>query len=305
MITFTGLKNRTADICGFNATADSQDLTNAIQDINSGLSLIRNQARRYWTRKQAAANLINNQQYYELPPDCTRVTEVYVNSNGLNYPVKQVSSEYLWNKINVIPAITINVPTYYWIRGRNEIGLWPLPSADATNSLNVSYEPQLTLSIDDITAGTCGISNNATTGLPTTVTLDQNLVDPTVVGAWFNIQNRRNEQWYQIATYDASNQFELENAYGGYISASGLDYIIGDCPDIPQEYHPAAVYYAAYHFFLKRKDKATSAFFYEQFIDFVNQYRETYAGKTTGLVQNQSDRYRYSIFLIPPPPITA
>ena len=299
MYTFTSLKNRTADICGFSPTADTQDATNVGQDLNQGLKLFKNQARRYWTRKQAAANLINNQQYYELPPDAVRVTEVYVNSNGLNYPVKQVSSEYLWNKINVIPAITINVPTYYFIRGRNEIGLWPLPSANATNALNVSYEPQLQIGMADVTTGTATVTNGSTA-----VSFASNIVDPTMVGRWFQVQNRFNEMWYQVATYDSTSQFELENFYGGY-GSSGLNYIIGDCPDIPEDYHLGLVYYAAAQFYLKRKDKATSELFNDQFKDLLTQYKEAYSGKTTGMVQNQTDSYRYSIFLIPPPPITA
>lgn len=299
MYTNTMLLNRTADICGISPNSDTQDMANIQQDINQGLKLFKNQARRYWTRKQAAANLINNQQYYELPPDAVRVTEVYVNSNGLNYPVKQVSSEYLWNKINVIPAITINVPTYYFIRGRNEIGLWPLPSSNATNALNISYEPQLQIGMADETSGTATVSNSSTT-----VTFSQNIVDPTMVGRWFQVQNRYNEAWYQIATYDSTNQLELENFYGGY-GSSGLNYIIGDCPDIPEDYHLGLVYYAAAQFFLKRKDKATSTLFNDQFMELLDQYKEAYSGKSTGMVQNQSDKYRYSIFLIPPPPITA
>jgi hypothetical protein len=299
MYTYTSLLSRTADICGFSAAQDNQDKTNAGQDINQGLKLLKNQARRYWTRKQAAAALVNNQQYYELPPDAVRVTEVYVNSNGLNYPVKQVSSEYLWNKINVIPAITINVPTYYFIRGRNEIGLWPLPSADAVNALNVSYEPQLEMGQADVTAGTATVSNGSTS-----VTFSGNTVDPTMVGRWFQVSGRYNEAWYQIATYTNSNTLELENFYGGY-GSGGLDYVIGDCPDIPPDYQLGLVYYAAQQFFLKRKDKATATLYYNQFMDYMNQYRETYASKTTGVVQSQTDRYRYSIFLIPPPPITA
>lgn len=299
MYSFTQLINRTADICGFSPTGDSQDFTNAKQDINQALKVFKNQARRYWSRKQAAANLINNQQYYELPPDAVRVTEVYVNSNGLNYPVKQVSSEYLWNKINVIPAITINVPTYYFIRGRNEIGLWPLPSANATNALNVSYEPQLEIGVADVTAGICTVSNGSTT-----VTFSSNIIDPTMVGRWFQVQGRYNEQWYQIATYDSANSFELENFYGGY-GSGGLSYVIGDCPDIPPDYQLGLVYYAAYNFFLKRKDEETAMLHWNNYQQLLTMYREAYASKTTGIVQNQTDRYRYSIFLIPPPPITS
>lgn len=299
MITFQQLYNRAADICGIDPAQDTQDLTNIKQDINQGLKLIKNAARRYWTRKQASANLINNQQYYELPPDCVRVTQVYVNSNGLNYPVKPIDSEYLWNKINVIPAVTINVPTYYFIRGRDEIGLWPIPSANAVNSLNVSYEPQLELSQDDVTGGTVTVQGGSTT-----ITCSTNSWTPDMVGRWFQIQNRYNEAWYQIANYNNTANLELANFYAG-TGSMALDYVIGDCPDIPPDYHLGLVYYAAYNFYLKRKDNATSELYNGLFNDLLTQYRENYASKQTGLVQSQSDQYRYSIFMIPPPPITA
>lgn len=299
MLSFETLYKRTADICGFSTSADNQDLTNAKQDINQGLKLIKNAARRYWTRKQASANLINNQQYYELPPDCVRVTQVYVNSNGLNYPVKPVESEYIWNKINIIPAVTINVPTYYFVRGRDEIGLWPIPSADAVNSLNVSYEPQLELSQDDVTTGTVTVSSGSTA-----ITCSSNAWDETFVGRWFNISNRYNEAWYQIANFTSTNELQLANFYAG-VSGSALNYTIADCPDIPPDYHLGLVYYAAYNFFLKRKDVGNAELYNGLFQELLTEYKNTYSSKETGLVQDQNDRYRYSIFMIPPPPITA
>jgi len=299
MLTFTQLVDRTADICGINPSQDTQDLDNIEADINQGLKLFKNAARRYWTRKQASAGLIMNQQYYQLPPDAVRVTQVYVNANGLNYPVKQVNSEYLWNKINIIPAITINVPTYFFIRGRDEIGLWPIPSYTASNALNISYEPQLEIGTADVTTGTCTAVNGSTT-----VTFSQNVITADMVGRWFQIQGRYNEAWYQISIHDSTSQFELANFYAG-TSSENLNFIIADVPDIPPDYHIGMVWYAAANFFLKRKDAETSELFQSKFDQLLEQYQENYASKTTGVVQNQSDRYRYSIFLIPPPPISA
>ena len=304
MITLTQLVNRTADLCGINPNVDTQDVANIYMDINQGLMLIKNAARIYWTRKQASAQLILNQQYYQLPPDCVRVTQVYVNANGLNYPVKQVNSEYIWNKINIIPAITINVPTYFFIRGRDEIGLWPIPSYTALSALNVSYEPQLYLGLTDINSvttpasGTCTVSAGSTT-----VTFSNNIITPDMVGRWFSIQDRFNESWYQISIYDSTNQFELGNFYGG-TGGSNLNFIIADAPDIPEDYHIALVYYAAYNFYMKRKDVGLSNQFWEYFNQLLTQYKENYSSKTTGMVQTSQDSYRYSIFMLPPPPIT-
>ncbi len=303
MITFTGLTNRTADLVGIDPTVDTQDLTNIQQDLNQGLMLIKNAARIYWTRKQASAQLILNQQYYILPPDAVRVTQVYVNANGLNYPVKQVNSEYIWNKINIIPAITINVPTYFFIRGRNEIGLWPIPSYTALSALNVSYEPQLYMGLDDVTSTTVGVGTCTVSQGSTTVTFANNIITPDMVGRWFHIENRSNESWYQISIYDSTNQIKLDNFYGG-TSGGSLNFTIADAPDIPEDYHFALIYYAAYNFFMKRKDAALSNQYWEYFNQLLTQYKQNYSSKTTGQVQSSHDAYRYSILMLPPPPIT-
>lgn len=299
MLSFTELVNRSADICQINPTQDSQDLANIKQDINQGRAILANSTSRYWTRKQASAQLIANQQYYTLPPDATRVTEVYVNANGLNYPVKQIPSEAIWNMINVIPAITINVPTYYFIRGRNEIGLWPLPSYTAPNALNLSYEPQQHLSVNDITTGTCTVQNGSTT-----VTFSENIIQAWYAGMWFQVADRLNESWFRMSIFDATNQIELDNVYNG-VSGGNLNFRLCDMPDFPGDYHIALVYWAAYNFYLKRNRIAIAKEFKNSFEELKDMYVEAYANKTTGIVQSNDVDQRWSIFMIPPPPITA
>ena len=289
---------RAADICGISPTADSQDMANIKQDINQGRAIFANSTTRYWTRKQAAAGLVANQQYYTLPPDATRVTEVYVNANGLNYPVKQIPSEANWNMINVIPAITINVPTYYFIRGRNEIGLWPLPSYTAPNALNLSYEPQQHLSISDITTGTCTVTQGSTT-----VQFSQNIIQASYAGMWFKIEGRYNEAWYRMSIFDSTNQIELDNVYGG-VGGGSLNYRLCDLPDFPGDYHIALVYWAAFNFYLKRNRIAQAKLFRDQFDQLLEMYRQSYSSKTTGVVQGDATGQRWSIFMIPPPPMT-
>ena len=106
-----------------------------------------------------------------------------------------------------------------------------------------------------------------------------------------------------MANFDNTAQLELANFYGG-VSGSNLNYVIADCPDIPPDYHLGLVYYAAYNFYLKRKDMGSAELYNGLFQELLTEYRENYASKQTGLVQGQNDKYRYSIFMIPPPPIT-
>lgn len=296
MLTFTQLYTRSADICGISLT-NTTDLTNIKQDVNQGLRLFKNAVRRYWTRKEVSANLVSTQQYYTFPEDMVRITEVRVNSNGLNFPVNQVDSEAMWNRINIIPAMTINLPMYYFVRGRNEIGLWPIPSQAVTAGLVVSYEPRLRdMSVDDVT-GNVGVTQNST------AVTSSSLFAGTMVGMSFSVTNGEDGNWYPVTTYNSASSLSLENYYQGPTNAS-VAAIIGSVPDIPEDYQLGLVYFACYNFFLKRKDSGTATLYKALFEDLMTQYKEVYAAKTTGQVQQSIEDYRYSIFTLPPNPIT-
>lgn len=298
MLTFTMMYTRTADLLGINTANDAQDLLNIKQDLNQGLRLFKNAARRYWTRKEVSTSLVENQQYYTYPMDAVRVTEVRANSSGLDFPILQVDSEAMWNRINIIPAMTINLPMYYWVRGRNEIGLWPIPSAATEAGLIISYEPRLPdMSVDDVTTTTVSVVQGSQYIKNPSSTFQTNMV-----GMFFSVTDGSDGNWYQIVGATAS-QLTLENYYQG-TTENLAPCIIGSAPDIPEDYHLGLHYYACMNYYLKRKDMEQSSFFKALFEDLLTQYKETYAAKTTGQVQQEIGDYRYSLFTLPPNPIT-
>lgn len=298
MLTFTQTYQRTADLLGVNTSLDSQDLTNIKQDINQAERLFKNAARRYWTRREVSTSLVENQQYYTFPEDALRVTEVRANSNGLDFPILQVDSEAMWNRINIIPAMTINLPMYYWIRGRNEIGLWPIPSQDTSAGLIISYEPRLPdMSLDDTTTTTVSVTNGSQYVTSPSVSFNTNMV-----GMWFSVTDGTDGNWYQV-TAATSSQLTLENYYQGY-TETNAPCIIGSVSQLPEDYHLALHYFAAMNYYLKRKDLAMSSYFQGMFDNLITQYRDNYAAKTTGSVQQEISDYRYSLFTLPPNPIT-
>lgn len=301
MITFQTLYNRVSDMTG--VANSPTDLTNFKADINQGLRLFKNAARRYWTRQEKSTSIVAGQQYYQLPPDCVRVTAVRVLSSGLNYPVQQIDSEELWNAYNIIPATTINLPQFYFIRGNNEIGLYPIPSTGYTNGLMVSYEPRLVdMSLDDVTNTTSGKTVTVTNG-STTVTASGSLFDPSMVGRWFSVTDGSDGNWYQIAIYNSTTSVELNNMYAG-TSGGSKTFTIGQCPDIPEDYHLALAYFAAYNFYMKRKDAGHATLYKSLFEDLLQQYKEVYAAKTTGQVQKPQPDGPISLFWFPPTGLT-
>jgi hypothetical protein len=305
MLTFTQAYTRAANMCGVPLTAP--DVVFLKQDVNQSVRLLKNAARRYWTRQEMITDLVASQQYYQLPPNLVRVTEVRINSNGLNFPLNLVHSEHLWNKLNIIPAMTINLPTYGFIRGRNELGLWPMPASTTANGLMVSYEPRLQdMTVDDVTTATnstlgsvlCAVNNGSNV-----VTLGSAIVTPSMVGRWFNVNDGSDGNWYQISSYVDTSNFKIEQNYAG-LSSTTATFIIGEAADFPEDYHMSLPYYAAYQFYLKRKDLETSNFYKQDFLQLLDMYKKAYSDKQTGVVTNQISDYRYSLFSLPPSPIT-
>jgi hypothetical protein len=282
------------DIIGVNSSTSTHDLTNVKQDINQALRLFKNAARRYWTRKEVTANLVAGQQYYTFPEDMVRITEVKANTGGYNWPLVQVDSEALWNRFNVIPSNTVIVPQFFFVRGRNEIGLYPTPSVNQTAGLIVSYEPRMAdMSLDDTTTTTVNVSNGSQF-----VTNPSSSFSPNMVGMFFSVNDGTDGNWYPVIAA-TSTQLTLENYYQG-ITESNATCIIGLVPDIPEEYHLGMVYYAAYQFYLKRNEMQNATLYKGLFEDLLMQFKQVYAAKTTGIVQKPLTDNIFNIFWLPP-----
>lgn len=299
MLTYTTAYKRAADIIGISTATSSQALTNIKQDINQGLRIFKNASRRYWTRKEVTTNLVANQQYYTMPEDMVRVTTARVTSGGLTLPVVMIDSEEMWNRLNLIPAMTVGIPTTGFIRGKNEIGLYPVPSLNSTNGLIVSYESRLKdMSLDDSTP-IINVTNGSVTVAAATSVFNANMV-----GMSLQVTDGSDGNWYPIVGYTSPTAITLENVYQG-TSGTGVASLIGSVPDIPEDYHLGLVYYAAYNYFLKRKDSNTAAGYKALYEDLLMQYKETYAAKTTGQVLQGMDDYQYNLFGLPPQNLSA
>ena len=125
------------------------------RDVNRGIAKIFTQSRVGYTQKTLTSNLVANQQYYQVAPDCIRPTTIQVVAQGLfaTLPLMEVPTIAKWNEINVWPQLSFPWPTYYFVRGHNQVGLWPTPGAAQANGLIITYEatpPEM--AIDDISS---------------------------------------------------------------------------------------------------------------------------------------------------------
>ena len=296
MLTFTTAYNRAINMVGASPTTNIADVTNAKSDINQALRLFKNSARRYTTRKEVTTNLVAGQQYYTFPEDMVRITEVKSNtgSGSYNWPLVGIDSEAIWNRYNIIPNNTLMVPQFFFVRGRNEIGLYPIPSTNVTAGLIVSYEPRMTdMSLDDTTTTTVTVTNGSQY-----VTSPSTNFNTNMVGMNFSVTDGSDGNWYLITAATAT-QLTLENVYQG-VSESTAPCTIGLVPDIPEEYQLGLVYYACYNYYLKRNEMANASTFKSLYEELLSRFIDVYAAKTTGIVQKSISDDIFNIFWLPP-----
>ena len=288
--------NRAINMVGASPTTNVADVTNAKSDINQALRLFKNSARRYTTRKEVTTNLVAGQQYYTFPEDMVRITEVKSNtgSGSYNWPLVGIDSEAIWNRYNIIPNNTLMVPQFFFVRGRNEIGLYPIPSTNVTAGLIVSYEPRMNdMILDDTTTTTVTVSNGSQY-----VTSPSTNFNTNMVGMNFSVTDGSDGNWYLITAATAT-QLTLENVYQG-VSESAAPCTIGLVPDIPEEYQLGLVYYACYNYYLKRNEMANATTFKGLYEELLSRFIDVYAAKTTGIVQKSISDDIFNIFWIPP-----
>jgi hypothetical protein len=280
MITFTQMKQQAADNCGL--YSDAPEMTKIARDINTGVKLFQNAARRYWTRNEKKTSFTKDQQYYQFSSDMLRITTAKALRNGKYYPLEQVKSEDEWNRLNITPTTQLGSPMFFYIKGADEIGVYPIPSETVTDGLIVSFEPRMVdMSITDVIP-TVNVTENsyiitASTGAPFTAKMTN--------GCWFSVTDGSDGNWYKVTKFVDSAHIWIDNNYQGATS-TGVAAIIGQCPPFPEEYHDAPVYYACHQFFLLRKDLESASMYKQLFDGLFNQYKAVYGNKTTGGVFN-------------------
>lgn len=279
MLTWTQMKKQAADNCGL--YVDAPEMVKVSRDINTGVKRFQNAARRYWTRAEKKTNLKQNQAFYQFPSDMLRVTTVKALISGQYYPLTKISSEEEWDRLAIGGYNTSNTPTHYWIKGADEVGIYPTPSGDVTDGLKVSFEPRMVdMMIEDMTVKADLLQNSVI------VTANGTTFNPKVANnCWLTSQDGLDGNWYKVSKYIDSTHLWIDNVYQGP-DATNIDVLIGQCPPFPEEYHDAPVYYACHQFFLLRKDLESASMYKQLFDAAFNEYKQVYGNKSTGGVIN-------------------
>ena len=297
MDTFTDLYTRAAKFCGVNPKNIPADLlVDLKRDVNRGISKIFTDARVGYTQKTLTSSLVANQQYYQLPPDCIRPTTIQVVANGLfaTLPLIEVPTIAKWNQINVWPQLSFPWPTYYFVRGHSQVGLWPTPGSAQSNGLIVTYEAKPPeMAIDDISSMVNSYtSNNPTIPVTATVANDSNLVSfsqPIISvpnnNLYFMTTDGTDGNVYSVLSIPTTSSIQLAQNFQlpGNTSATA-QFRIGQMEDLPDMVQLAGSYYAAAQFYAGRKDTQTEQDYLALFQQCLDSFRQSYSARSTSRV---------------------
>lgn len=295
MLTFTQLYRESAAAMGLNASDPYLPIVK--RNINNGLKLLKSAAQQYYTRKEISANLVEGQQYYTLPADAIRVRNLRINNGSLIFPIGSVESENEWNSLNIIPQFAVFYPQRWFVRGPNEIGVWPIPSTNLTGALIIAYESRMEdMYLDD----TVGLNITATQN-SVTITNNSHAFLPSMVGMKLGFTNGSDGNWYNIIGYANDQSMTLENFYQKTTQTTTAT-IIGSCPDIPEEFHPSLEDYALSRYYkLKRINVQIANDFEASFLRAQAGYLSTFSDKETSQIINpRMGALGYSPLLVPP-----
>jgi len=292
-ITFTDMQNIAKEVVGMD---DSATLTKLKRDINIGSTKLLGALEREYNRKGRFTDLVANQQYYQFAEDVHKLKEVIASSGGWDVPLEQIPNEHMWRLMNMTNVV--GQPTHFFIKGYDEIGLYPIPSATITDGIELAFSPRhIQMTQDDYITGSLTVVNGTqtVTGVGTTFTSK-------MVGQWLQVDDGTDGNWYRVQEFNSTTSLTLENYYQG-TSGSTKTYRIGQTIDIPEEFAEAPADYACFRHYKRRGDKIRSDDFKALFLEALESARGQYGTTTDQSVIYAELQYRtYNPFAGDPPP---
>lgn len=246
-------------------------LTLLKRGINQGAKKFGAILNRTWRTTEKTFSIVASQQYYQMPEDCIRAKSITVTISSVAYPLKEIADEDIWRQLNE-RVETSSVPEFFYIRGNDEFGIWPIPVASVSSAGLLNYERRMRdMSQADYTTGTITVTANSAAVVGSGTTFTQ-----LMVGRSLRVDDASGDgMWYKIDSYTDATHITLENTYGG-LTASGLSYTIGELPDIPEEFHESLVDYACYRYYRRRRDiqlaRDMKGAFDEAVVECINDY---------------------------------
>lgn len=298
-LTFTDLQTICKEISG---VIDATSVSRFKRDINLGATIFLAALGREYDRKARFTDLVANQQFYQFSEDAQKLKEIICSSGGWDIPLEQIPDEHTWRQLNM--NTVVGQPTHYFIKGNDEVGLYPIPSATIIDGLELVFSPKhVEMTQDDYTTGSVTVTNGSQT-----VTGSGTVFTTKMVGQWIEITDGTDGNWYHISAYTSSTQLTIENYYQG-ASGGSKTYRIGQVADVPEEFLDSLADFAMYKHYTRRGSQKSrysvghAGEFKALFEDALSRARDEYSQTTDNQVIVVEPEYRtYNPFRGDPPP---
>lgn len=295
MLTFTQLYKESAGAMGLNASDPYIPIVK--RNVNNGLKLLKSAAQQYFTRKEVIFNLKAGQQFYTMYPDFIRPRNVRINNGSIIFPIPTVESESAWNALNIIPQFSVFYPQRWFLKGANQIGVWPIPSSDISNALMIAYDSRMEdMYLDDTVGLSITMTQNSLVIVNAATTFTA-----AMVGMKLGFTDGSDGNWYTITGFTDTTHMTIDTLYQKATHTTAGT-IIGSCPDIPEEFHPGLEDYALYRYYkLKRINAQLANDFKNDFDIAQNGYLGTFSDKESSQIINpRSNMLGYNPLMVPP-----
>lgn len=192
---------------------------------------------------------VANQVYYNFRPGLSKLTSLTVNTGTYKPPLRIVESEDEWNRLQQVPSVS-GWPMAVFPR-RDTYGIYPTPQAVYTMTLTGLWIP-VNMTASDYATGTIAITNGSPNIVGTTTAFTASMVGRWIVAT--DSHGVPNGNFYRIASFTDTTHIAVDRNVID-TTASGLTFIIGQSPEIPEELHEFIPYrVGAAYYGLRRRD---------------------------------------------------
>lgn len=298
MLTWTQMWTKTQRLA---KDSNSDVLIQLKEDLNTGYHMFNAKLARYYSRKQQFTDINNGQQQYQTPIDSVRIIGMTaLVTPTYEIPLKEIRSEYEWRQINSVKNYKSNWPTYYFVLGKDQVAIWPIPSENVSNGIRFYYQPQdHDLSVEDTTSDVTGSTVTVTNG-SNIVTADSGTpFTADMAGLALQITGQTDLTWYDILSATTTT-LTLKSAYVA-TSGSTKSWKIGQLSIIPQEYQDTPMHWSLYNYHESNGNSNRATFHFQQYENMVTQCEEDYSMSTESSVIDEPANMGLNIWTVPPP----
>jgi hypothetical protein len=187
-------------------------------------------------------------------------------------------------------------PYLFFPKGKNVISLFPTPSVSVTEGIRIYYEPkQSRMTSADYKTGTVAVVNGSTT-----LTHSGTGFTPSMVGSYFYVTDGTDGYEYMISGYTSTSVLTIDNVYEGITNPTAT-FVIGQVPDVPDEYLPSIIDYALGRGAIRNGDRRGGAEFLLLFQSAIEEAKDTYGTPTSNQhTPSPMDERGWHQFDIPP-----